>query len=273
MRPASRAVAIDVDTGIIAAMEHAGAAHLAEWFPAAHRPFWRRYFADSASALTCLAFVLPGALAFELGLRWAYGVAAPSSELLATAAIHAALGWLGASGSWLPLVFLVATLIAMQAASHKPWRVHWTVLVLMLAESALLAIPLLALNSIVLAAGGLDGRGAPLLRGVGAGIYEELIFRMVMVGGLTWLLIRVAKAQPGRSRWIAIGVATLLFAAAHFAPIGRRAPSAGAVAAYLSAGLYLSLVYSYRGFGVSAGCHALYNVLVILARGALALSA
>ena len=96
---------------------------------------------------------------------------------------------------------------------------------------------------------------------MGAGIYEEVIFRMVIFGGLAFLL-RMAFLPGFIAVPIAMVASALLFAAAHhLGPYGEKLdPYVFLFRA--TAGMYFSLLYHFRGFGVAVGAHAGYDVLV-----------
>jgi hypothetical protein len=115
-----------------------------------------------------------------------------------------------------------------------------------------------------LAAGGLDG--GPLARltlSLGAGLYEELLFRVVIVA-----LISNGLRLLGLGRLPAGGLATivgaLLFSAFHYVgPLGEPLRLESFVFRTL-AGLAFSALYLTRGFGITAWTHALYDVAVLL---------
>ena len=101
-----------------------------------------------------------------------------------------------------------------------------------------------------------------LMISLGAGIYEELLFRVLLVSGLAWL----ARTGFGWSRTAAALFAVLsgalIFSAFHYiGPYGDSFQVASftfrAVAGVLFSGLYLL-----RGFGVTAWTHALYDVFL-----------
>jgi membrane protease YdiL (CAAX protease family) len=96
---------------------------------------------------------------------------------------------------------------------------------------------------------------------VGAGIYEEVLFRLVLYGGLRTVL--TAALVPGRlAVTLAALASALLFAAAHhIGPHGEPVDGYNFVFRVL-AGLYFTLLYQLRGFGVAVGAHACYDVLV-----------
>ncbi len=100
-----------------------------------------------------------------------------------------------------------------------------------------------------------------LIISAGAGFHEELIFRVIVMGGLAWLL----TGLTGRRRaWlIALVISSLLFSVAHhIGPSGEAFTFAAFVYRAL-AGVFFALVYQMRGFAVAAWTHALYDVYVL----------
>lgn len=106
------------------------------------------------------------------------------------------------------------------------------------------------------------GLATQLMVSLGAGIYEELLFRVLLVGSLAWLARRVFGWSPAVSAVLATLIGALVFSAFHYiGPYGDplRLPSFvfRTVAGILFSGLYLL-----RGFGITAWTHALYDVLL-----------
>ncbi len=101
---------------------------------------------------------------------------------------------------------------------------------------------------------------------VGAGIYEEVLFRLLLFSLLRFLMqlafLPALVAMP-----LAGLASALAFAAAHHVgPYGE--PFDPYVFLFRSiAGLYFAFVFYWRGFGVAAGAHALYDVVVGVAMG------
>lgn len=96
---------------------------------------------------------------------------------------------------------------------------------------------------------------------VGAGIYEEVLFRLALFGLLKTVLT-IAQV-PTRTAVIlaALAAATLFAAAHHVGPHGEPIDGFNFVFRVL-AGLYFTALYQFRGFGVAVGAHACYDVLV-----------
>ncbi|MCA9711432.1 MAG: CPBP family intramembrane metalloprotease [Myxococcales bacterium] len=99
----------------------------------------------------------------------------------------------------------------------------------------------------------------------GAGFHEELIFRVILMGGLAWLL--TGLTGPKRAWLAAIVLSSLVFSLAHhLGPMGE--PFAFAAFVYRTlAGVFFAIVYHVRGFAVAAWTHALYDVYVLSLSG------
>lgn len=116
-------------------------------------------------------------------------------------------------------------------------------------------------------AAGMAGMGlaSQLLVSLGAGIYEELLFRVLLVGALAWTGRRLLGWPAAVSGIAATVLGALVFSAFHYVgPYGDRLELASftfrAVAGVLFSGLFLL-----RGFGIAAWTHALYDVFLSLA--------
>jgi membrane protease YdiL (CAAX protease family) len=96
---------------------------------------------------------------------------------------------------------------------------------------------------------------------VGAGVYEEALFRLLLFSGL-FALCALAEFPPLWSFVVAaVGSAVLFAGAHHFGPHGEAFH--GYVFAFRTfAGLYFAWLYYARGFGVAVGAHSCYDVLV-----------
>lgn len=95
----------------------------------------------------------------------------------------------------------------------------------------------------------------------GAGFHEELIFRVVLMGGLGWIL---AGITGKRRAWIAaLLVSSLAFSLAHHVGPAGEAFTFTAFVYRTLAGVFFAAVYHVRGFAVAAWTHALYDVYVL----------
>jgi hypothetical protein len=108
------------------------------------------------------------------------------------------------------------------------------------------------------------GIGARLMLSLGAGLYEELLFRVLLVSGLLLLARRVLRWRPALANVFAVGVGALIFSAFHYiGPYGDPLRLDSFLFRAI-AGVAFSALYVFRGFGITAWTHALYDVLVLV---------
>ncbi|MEZ4382337.1 MAG: CPBP family intramembrane glutamic endopeptidase [Nannocystaceae bacterium] len=100
-----------------------------------------------------------------------------------------------------------------------------------------------------------------LVIAAGAGLHEELIFRLLGMGGLGWLLAGIT----GRRRaWLAaLVISSLVFSMAHHVGPAGEPFTYDAFIYRTLAGVFFAIVYQIRGFAVAAWTHALYDVYVL----------
>jgi len=99
---------------------------------------------------------------------------------------------------------------------------------------------------------------------LGAGIYEEILFRVIIVSALA----KLAGSGFGWRPWVAGVFATLvgalIFSAFHYiGPLGDTL-DIGSFVFRMVAGVLLSGLFLMRGFGIAAWTHALYDVFLAL---------
>jgi hypothetical protein len=190
--------------------------------------------------------------------------------------------WL--AGSWGPRVFMVCLigvglwLVARDLRAH-PGRLSAAVFGTMLAESVGLAlvfgIVVGGLTAAVLGEppplaapppppGAQLDRGTVLMLSLGAGIYEELLFRVVLVSLFAWVTRQVFGWRPLTAGVTATIAGALIFSLFHYiGPFGDRLEVYSFVFRTI-AGLFFSALYLTRGFGITAWTHALYDVFLLL---------
>jgi hypothetical protein len=115
-------------------------------------------------------------------------------------------------------------------------------------------------------AAGLEGMSGntKLMLALGAGLYEELLFRVIIVGGIAAGLRTVLGARRLTAGIIAAVAGALIFSTFHY--IGEYGDKF-TVASFMFraiAGLAFSGLFLIRGFGITAWSHALYDCYVML---------
>jgi hypothetical protein len=99
---------------------------------------------------------------------------------------------------------------------------------------------------------------------IGAGIYEEVLFRLLLFSALAFVLRAVGLPSFLAVLAAALGSAAIFSGAHNVGPFGE-AYDPYVFLFRVVAGTYFALVYRLRGFGIAAGAHALYDVVVGIA--------
>ena len=120
---------------------------------------------------------------------------------------------------------------------------------------------------------GRDGQDQPLLAnivtGIGAGIYEELVFRLILICILMLLLQDVLRLDHKNSIVLSILISAALFSAHHHVDFITGQPNAKDIFNWTKfafrtiAGIYFAILFAIRGFGITAGTHAFYNIIAV----------
>ena len=97
----------------------------------------------------------------------------------------------------------------------------------------------------------------------GAGIYEELVFRLVAISLIMLVGVDLLHLPKTQTAVVAIALSSLLFAAHHHPPLGSEEFNLANFTFRTAAGVYLAGIFWYRGYGPAAGCHAAYNITVV----------
>jgi membrane protease YdiL (CAAX protease family) len=232
-----------------------------------HNPLYARaenYWVQSRRPVVSLVFIAPFMVIYEAGVvLWGVqnGADAWMRQFLND--------YLGFSQHLLLPLLTICILLCWHYLTHEPWRFSPGVLWPMIAECLLLAICLQVVlvfqSTVFLAMEKTADPGviAKMVGYLGAGIYEELLFRLILLSATIWLIRRWWTAQKP-SLVLAVLVCSLIFAFAHY--IGH----AGDTFQWFSflfrfmAGVFFSILFIYRGFGIAAGAHAAYDILAIL---------
>ncbi|MGP1272229.1 MAG: CPBP family glutamic-type intramembrane protease [Phycisphaerales bacterium] len=221
-----------------------------------------------------LVFLLPLVMFYEIGAATVLHEGERGSPLVARTLISTLFELFGVVGLHLPAVLLVVVLLAQHAVGRRPWRVPWAVPPLMAVESLVWALPLLVMGGVlgVVAVGGTPPLGVGPFEAsvvaIGAGIYEELVFRFALIAGMHLLLVEVCGVREQVADWLSLVGSAVAFSAYHgLGPGGSM--DASLAAFYLGAGLLLAWLFLIRGLGIAAGAHAVYDLVVLLVLPAL----
>jgi len=263
--------------------------------------FLRDSYLDRTSrpiyALGYLAFFI---VLYEIGTilispaQLSEALAQPQIRVVAFVWVQNLLEYLGFSERlmWLlPPLVVVVILVTLQITSRTRWAVSAKDFLPMTIECVFLAVPLVVLSMVVnrpaSAAAALQasdvgsgGAGAELLvnivTGIGAGIYEELVFRLILICLLMLLFQDLLGMSRRRSVVFSVLISAALFSAHHHIFFVNGSFGVGevfTVARFMFrtlAGVYFAILFAIRGFGITAGTHAFYNIIAAVINARLA---
>jgi len=240
----------------------------------------RHYWNTSRQARYSVIFAAPLLLLYEFlaaavsGSAFA-GVRNGADVLLKT--LFVSLG--GRTGVFVfgAMLLAVGAVFVVRDFRRHPGRLDTRVFGLMFAESVLYAALLGTVVSLLTAwllqghlyavqgpAGTQLTLGTQLVVSLGAGLYEELLFRVILVAALMALALKIGWRKPVAIAVAVVGSA-LIFSAFHYVgPLGDQLTLPSFTFRAI-AGLLLSGLYVARGFGIVAWTHALYDIGVTLA--------
>lgn len=99
---------------------------------------------------------------------------------------------------------------------------------------------------------------------LGAGFYEELVFRVIILSGSVLTLTHALNLKKTTAFFIAAIFSSLLFSGFHYiGPFGEPFQFYSFAFRFF-AGIIFALLYIGRGFGIAVYTHTLYDLLIIL---------
>ncbi|HZL99010.1 MAG TPA: CPBP family glutamic-type intramembrane protease [Planctomycetota bacterium] len=227
----------------------------------------RTYLEETREIGLSLVLVLPLLLAYEISMLLLEAPVRNGAEL----AVARFVGRLSPPSLVLlrrGLVLLLLVLALVMIRRHPP-RVARARLVLL--EALLFALALgpavgwllggIGLSASAPASGAAAPTWLPFLLSVGAGLWEELVFRLALLGGLTLLLSRALGAAPVVAVAVAVLVSSLLFALYHHVGADGEPLTASRFLFRGIAGTILGLLFVFRGLAVVVYMHVFYDLL------------
>ncbi len=225
------------------------------------------YYSRTRHPLNNLIFVVPFIVVFHMGLGLT------NYSLAALEDIDRILKYFGAAQAYLPPILVVAVLLAHQLFGEHEWKAEPKIIVGMLAECVLWMTPLILMGYLtgrMLANMAAQQGGQPVAGGVltaiGAGIYEEFIFRMFFISFILLIFTDIANLPRHWVTLAAVFAGAVLFSLYHFSGQQLSSWSEFPWAQFWFrgiAGVYLGAIYVVRGFGIAVGTHAFYNIFTV----------
>ena len=99
---------------------------------------------------------------------------------------------------------------------------------------------------------------------IGAGIYEEFLFRVILISGLSFVIGFIFLWDDILVKMSALIVSAGIFSAFHFFGDYGDFFSIELFLIRFVAGIILGLLYYFRGFGITATSHSIYDLIVLI---------
>jgi len=226
-----------------------------------------RYVRESRDFATGFLFILPLLVGYEVGLA-----------LLRSDVVNLAGGLIRLVfhlfGPAEPVVFaaLTACLVVVALRRAERMRVDAELFGVMFLESLAYAFGLglvcvfVARRLLLMAMPAGASVAEKVVLSVGAGVYEEVVFRVVVLGALYYGLKATGKVKPSAAAFVAIVVSSGAFAMCHHVGPYGDPLEWGRMAYRFVMGVCFAGIYIYRGLGIVVYAHALYDIFVSLAR-------
>jgi Type II CAAX prenyl endopeptidase Rce1-like len=237
------------------------------------------YWSSTRRPLPSLALVGPIVLAYEGGVVWLGGASPQALRTGADAWMRRSLAELGLTDHWFLPLALLMILLGWQAVRPKEWRFSPMIIAGMLVESLVLAVCLVGVSRLVdigfsylertgptfrlLQAAPSSSRGemAQLIGFLGAGVYEEALFRLLLVP-IFFYALRLLQTPQVPASALAVTGSALLFSLAHHAGNPGETFTWFAFVFRWMAGVFFAWIFILRGFGIAVGAHTAYDILV-----------
>ncbi|MFB6351647.1 MAG: type II CAAX prenyl endopeptidase Rce1 family protein, partial [Bradymonadaceae bacterium] len=232
----------------------------------------KSYLAKTRDPYANLILVLPLFVAYQFGILLTGGVRNGvdfMTDLLFLAAGQNLWTYL-AINLGIILAFVVALVVMRDKGNFKleiwPWVIgESTIYALFLGTGVITIMRHLGMGQLLATgAGGHFGLIDKLVLSIGAGMYEELVFRLILTGGLFWLARRVLDWTSWMAAIFAVIASSLAFSGVHY--IGSMADTfqLGSFLFRFFAGVILAVIYYLRGFAVAVYTHAIYDIMVMV---------
>ncbi|MBT3607338.1 MAG: CPBP family intramembrane metalloprotease [Candidatus Marinimicrobia bacterium] len=227
------------------------------------------YWLSTRSPLYSFLFTVPLFLIYEIGI---FLTSSDDMFVLrngADALMRQILATFGITGLyWVGVIFFIGFIIAfiLQRKYWEETQIHSDYFLLMMVESVgwSVLIYFLMTNVYLLL---MNPTGSMLVQqvtlAVGAGIYEEFLFRVLLIAGISVILGFIFQWSDKTRNWAAMVIAAGIFSSFHF--IGEYGDffSFNIFMVRFLAGIALGTLYFLRGFGITAWSHAVYDLIVL----------
>ena len=229
----------------------------------------KSYYHRSKSLANSFLFILPLLVTYEVGIAIQGSCVKNTADII----VKTSLALLGKNGSLIFNSLVIIFLFASVFYIEKEYRLSPVIFIPMFMESAVYALFMgYGLGFIVykvlfpyaLSLHFSKDMWMGIILSVGAGVYEEIVFRLLLITLLYFTLTTLLKIYKPIGAIISIITAALIFTFMHY--VGSLSDSftyTNFTFRFLS-GIVLSAIFLFRGLGVVVYTHVIYDVLTVL---------
>ena len=229
-----------------------------------------QYLTVSKSPLYSFIFTLPLFLLYEVGIflissrdidQLRNGADVLMRQVLESFGIYGMYGFGG--------TFLIGFLIAFirQKKNLRTSEIESRFLLIMFFESiawaTLLVIMMIKIPTF-LSLSNEDHLIQQVVLAIGAGIYEEFVFRVLLISGLAILFGLIFNWGEFGKTFLSVIISSAIFSIFHFFGSYGDTFSFPLFFVRFFAGIFLAMIYIFRGFGITAYAHTIYDLFVLV---------
>jgi predicted Abi (CAAX) family protease len=223
------------------------------------------YFRKSSSHLYSFIISLPIFLIYEVGIFWMRNIEFNYIQNGADVLIEQIILKLGFDVIYVSSIiflFILLIIIYYQKRHFNSLSISRPYLGVMFLESMVYAsILFFLMGNLYLMDVSTNDIYCNMILSLGAGIYEELIFRVLLIYISYQSIKFLFRLGKFSANFYAVILSAILFSLFHF--IGAESFNQEAFAVRFIAGIFLASLYVQRGFGVTAITHSFYDIFVI----------
>ena len=223
------------------------------------------YFRKSSSPLYSFIITLPIFLIYELGIFWMRNIEFNYIQNGADVLIEQIILKLGFDVIYVSSIiflFILLIIIYYQKRHFNSLSISRSYLGVMFLESIVYAsILFFLMGNLYLMDVSTNDIYCNMILSLGAGIYEELIFRVLLIYISYQSIKFLFRLGKFSANFYAVILSAILFSLFHF--IGAESFNQEAFAVRFIAGILLGFLYINRGFGITAITHSFYDIFVI----------
>jgi hypothetical protein len=227
------------------------------------------YFHRSKSLANSFLFILPLLILYEVGIA----IQGSNIKNVADVIVKTPLALFGKNGSLIFNLLVIAFLFTSVFYIEKEYRFNPLIFIPMFMEGMVYSLIMgYALGFVVyrvlfpytLAKPFSEGIWMGITLSVGAGVYEEIVFRLLLLTLLYYICVTLLKISKPISFIISIISGALIFTGMHYVGTLSDSFTYTNFTFRLLAGILLSVIFLFRGLGIAVYTHAIYDVLSVL---------